>query len=122
MGQSNMWPSPLHRSEGRHGLKKVSLLAKKCLQQTRLLGSRKLLSLAKVGDELTLSIHITGAGTWSILKAPELSACGVFLQKHGSCERKRFGQSVGGACLCGQALSCLFELQHRFLDLISCPG
>lgn len=39
---------------------------KKSMQQTRLLGSRKLLSVAKVGDELTLNIYITVAGTWSV--------------------------------------------------------
>ena len=51
---------------GKAGTGENVLAREKCLQEAGPPGSRKMLSTAKVGDELTLSVYITVAGTWSV--------------------------------------------------------
>lgn len=42
------------------------LPGEKCLWKTGPLESKKMLSIAKVGDELTLSMYLTVFGTWPV--------------------------------------------------------
>lgn len=51
---------------GKAGTGEGVLAGEKCLWETGSLGSGKMLNIAKVGDELTLSMYITVVGTSSV--------------------------------------------------------